>query len=709
MTLPEPSLKISTVQFVTAEEQQKLQAQHHAALPLQEKDTPDSGSPASLSEDEPSSTFWQRVKKMKSWTSFWFLTGVGSACLIAPATILIALDNTRIPNLTNQASPLLPDPVYLNSPITNIIRFSFWFSTLYISFLIFWFSLQLTPVFITRAIVSAWGYCSEEVTRKLEFIPPLHPWFVVTLTLAINVPIFAIIFTQYALVPAWLAVLNTICVLLILSVCLSVQRVVVQKIAYDFHHVAYQDRLDKSRKESKILDNLKRAVRKIGVIPDSVDSQSEQSRRKLLSKSPNVKAGYSLKVSNMPESIPNLVARSESHLDVSQTPNPETAADEAGKNAGPIEAPDGFLESVCVVPAADERTEQTVPDVPAGVPHSRRPHDTETLVSVSTQSSLKNEKGTLQAIQIGGVGRKNRLLQLSGDHEARKFSEKLYFVLKKPMRQICLLDFYPYFTKEEEAIEAFSLFDRDKSGHVSYEEIRTTVSAVYKERRDLNAALSDLSQALGHLNIILYGFSCLITLLIAMPIFGIRIESILPFTSLFLALSFIFGGALKNVFDCVIFVFNQHPFDAGDKIMLEGSTYIVEELSLLTSVLKQEGKISYIPNSSLAGKNITNIRRSGDMTEYVKIFVPYGTQTTQMRQVHERLREFVRSHPLKYHPNTNMELVEIGCHNVYQFSIEHKGNWQDGGKRWNRRTEFMMTLHEAMQEFEIKGRTCYDG
>ena len=65
---------------------------------------------------------------------------------------------------------------------------------------------------------------------------------------------------------------------------------------------------------------------------------------------------------------------------------------------------------------------------------------------------------------------------------------------------------------------------------------------IYKEKRDLFSSLNDLSHALGHLNWALYGFSAFVTLLISLPIYGISLNAILPFTSFFLALSFVFGG-----------------------------------------------------------------------------------------------------------------------------------------------------------------------
>jgi hypothetical protein len=34
--------------------------------------------------------------------------------------------------------------------------------------------------------------------------------------------------------------------------------------------------------------------------------------------------------------------------------------------------------------------------------------------------------------------------------------------------------------------------------------------------------------------------------------------------------------------------------------------------------------------------------------------------------------------------------------------LEHKGNWQDGGKRLERRTRFMYALKDALQDLNIR-------
>ena len=54
--------------------------------------------------------------------------------------------------------------------------------------------------------------------------------------------------------------------MIIVSFCLLLQRIFIQRIAFDIHQVAYKDRIDKSRMELEILDRLSEAVRGIGLV-----------------------------------------------------------------------------------------------------------------------------------------------------------------------------------------------------------------------------------------------------------------------------------------------------------------------------------------------------------------------------------------------------------------------------------------------------------
>lgn len=54
-------------------------------------------------------------------------------------------------------------------------------------------------------------------------------------------------------------------------------------------------------------------------------------------------------------------------------------------------------------------------------------------------------------------------------------------------------------------------------------------------------------------------------------------------------LSWLIGGSLQEVLTSIIFLFIKHPFDVGDRIVVNKETYTVKEIRLLSTVLLDSG------------------------------------------------------------------------------------------------------------------------
>ncbi len=95
------------------------------------------------------------------------------------------------------------------------------------------------------------------------------------------------------------------------------------------------------------------------------------------------------------------------------------------------------------------------------------------------------------------------------------------------------------------------------------------------------------------------GISIILTVIFSLKIYNLDIAtSITPFLTILLGFSFIFGGSAKTAFDSLIFVFSTHPFDAGDRVVIDGyeGSYCIQEITLYTTTLRTSGRILYIPN-----------------------------------------------------------------------------------------------------------------
>ncbi|PPD74272.1 hypothetical protein GOBAR_DD28796 [Gossypium barbadense] len=94
---------------------------------------------------------------------------------------------------------------------------------------------------------------------------------------------------------------------------------------------------------------------------------------------------------------------------------------------------------------------------------------------------------------------------------------------------------------------------------------------VYTDRKTLVHAWSDTKTAVKQLN-------TLVTVLVVA--------------------AFMFGNTCKTIFEAIVFVFVMHPFDVGDRCVVDGVQLLVKEMKILTTVfLKLDNEKVYYPNS----------------------------------------------------------------------------------------------------------------
>ncbi|KAJ3300126.1 hypothetical protein HK104_004046, partial [Borealophlyctis nickersoniae] len=296
-------------------------------------------------------------------------------------------------------------------------------------------------------------------------------------------------------------------------------------------------------------------------------------------------------------------------------------------------------------------------------------------------------------------------MDVSSQRHAGKLAKKLFTSLGgKEKGEITVEDFQPYFPTPESALAAFSIFDADDNGSLTRRELKESIMHMYRERRGLFRALRDLSQAVGKLNRLFYVCSAFVTFCVALPVFGISLSAMLPFTSFLLALSFVFGGAAKMMFECLLFLFLTHPYDSGDRVIIDGQTLIVENVGVLSTVFKRvDGQIIYAPNSLISTKLIHNIRRSGDQSETIELHFDFYTPEEKIRTLRNRMLDFVQAESREFQPTCDIHVQEFIETNLMKVtvSLRHKGNWQDGAKRTQRRTRFMFALKKYIEELGI--------
>lgn len=102
---------------------------------------------------------------------------------------------------------------------------------------------------------------------------------------------------------------------------------------------------------------------------------------------------------------------------------------------------------------------------------------------------------------------------------------------------------------------------------------------VYQERRALALSLSDTKTAVNKLHRMIDCLLFVIVVVIWLIILDVATRQLLIFvSSQLLLVVFIFGNTLKTVFEAIVFVFVYHPFDVGDRCVIDGTMVQLESL-----------------------------------------------------------------------------------------------------------------------------------
>ena len=94
---------------------------------------------------------------------------------------------------------------------------------------------------------------------------------------------------------------------------------------------------------------------------------------------------------------------------------------------------------------------------------------------------------------------------------------------------------------------------------------------VYVERKSLAHSLNDTKTAIEELNKLASATVAIVIIVEWLLMMGLLTTQVLVFfSSQLLLVVFMFGNTARTVFEGIIFVFVMHPFDVGDRCVVDG-------------------------------------------------------------------------------------------------------------------------------------------
>ncbi|KHG26616.1 Mechanosensitive ion channel 10 -like protein [Gossypium arboreum] len=329
------------------------------------------------------------------------------------------------------------------------------------------------------------------------------------------------------------------------------------------------------------------------------------------------------------------------------------------------------------------------------------------LVDAITNSGLSTVSETLEESAYNGG--KEAEQEITNEEEAQYVAHQIFaHVAQHDSNQnrnyIDEDDLLRFMIKEEVDL-VFPLFEGSSTGKIDRKSFTNWVVKVYTDRKTLVHALSDTKTAVKQLNTLVTVILIIVTVIIWLLLLEIATTKLLLLLSSQLVVAaFMFGNTCKTIFEAIVFVFVMHPFDVGDRCVVDGVQLLVEEMNILTTVfLKLDNEKVYYPNSVLATKPISNYYRSPDMGDTIEFSIDFLTPAKTIGRLKEEIKKHLEANTL-WRPNHLVVVKEIENVNKLKMALfcNHTMNFQDFREKNRRRTELVLELKRIFEELGIR-------
>ncbi|KAI0528640.1 hypothetical protein KFK09_001182 [Dendrobium nobile] len=297
--------------------------------------------------------------------------------------------------------------------------------------------------------------------------------------------------------------------------------------------------------------------------------------------------------------------------------------------------------------------------------------------------------------------------EITNEGEARAAAYQIFKLVAKPGYKYIEVEDLMRFLSKEEIIYTLPLFEgASETGKIMKSALRNWVVKAYLDRKSLAHSLNDTKTAVNQLHKLLSTIVIVLIIIITVIIMGFATTKVLVLISSQLVLvGFIFTNSCKAAFEAIIFVFVMHPFDVGDRCVIDGVQMIVEEMNILSTVFLQlDNSKIYYPNSVLANKPIRNFYRSPNMGDTVEFSVDISTSMERIADLKARIKTYLEGKPNHWQQNHSIvvtDIINVNKMNIV-LHVTHTMNYQNMGERDSRRTDLVLELKKIFEELSIQ-------
>ncbi|EXB38917.1 Mechanosensitive ion channel protein 10 [Morus notabilis] len=299
--------------------------------------------------------------------------------------------------------------------------------------------------------------------------------------------------------------------------------------------------------------------------------------------------------------------------------------------------------------------------------------------------------------------------EITSEWEAKVAAYRIFHNVARPgSKYVDEEDLLRFLSREEVDLLLPNFDGAVETRKIKRKTLKNWLVKVYLERKLLAHSLNDTKTAVEELNKLVSVIVIVVVIILWLLLMGFLTTQVLVFiSSQTLLVVFMFGNTAKTVFEAIIFVFVMHPFDVGDRCVVDGVQLVVEEMNILTTIfLRFDNEKIFYPNSVLATKPISNFYRSPEMGDSVEFAVDFSTSIETIAALKAKVKAYLESKPQYWRPAHSVVIKDIEDVNKMKIGlyVTHTINFQNYGDKSSRRSELVLELKKIFEELGIKYR-----
>ncbi|EOB13429.1 hypothetical protein NBO_74g0004 [Nosema bombycis CQ1] len=161
--------------------------------------------------------------------------------------------------------------------------------------------------------------------------------------------------------------------------------------------------------------------------------------------------------------------------------------------------------------------------------------------------------------------------------------------------------------------------------------------------------------------------------------------------------------SLKSILEAFFFLVFSHPYDAGDRVFIDGQNYIVRNISMFsTTLIRWDGMRCSIPNNQIKDKVLINVRRSYNQKWRIEFLIDSRTSQRRVEYLKTLLRRYLELDGAYKSVRIDLDKVVDSSYLLLAIIVEHSSNFQNGFLMWNTHSKFIRIVNKSLYILNIK-------